>query len=813
MKPLLFLLLLVSICVSDLISVLDYFKPPTCTADNYPIPPSYNLFCSGGSFNPQCGYSGTCTNSAVKARLISFGVTDTYTIEFDYNIPSSEEPSSFDIYIYSLHIHVINFYQIQTFIIRNYRDCSVLETLLNYGTAFLSSETAKFVFSSSGISFYINDVFKTSTTNIATISYTCPSDPYDKFKFVSPGEGTINNFIMTLEVVPITCYNISSSDSNVCSGNGICSSQDNCTCDVGYYGDQCQNWDCNEINKDNPSVCSSHGDCVSPDICVCTGGYTGSDCETAPIITCFGLTDPEACNGDKGTCVSTDTCSCVTGYLPPECEDWNCYGKNKDDPEVCSDHGTCVSPDNCICDENWWKQPDCSELISCNGKSVADPDVCSGHGDCVAQDSCRCDILSQNGITDYYYGADCDSVTTNCTKAVEFWEGKYEICSVEKDLYFNNWKSCENETCPEPPPECPGCQHGTCPSDGVCQPCLPGWTGTNCDEPICDPPCVNGNCEAPGKCICTGNYYGSFCNISDTVFTHVCPPDPPTWSCFGRDKDDSLVCRGNGFCRPNGQCSCYRTSFVPDCTPAFSSGITCHGVDQQCGSMFNWGTCPSETSFCDCNTGYSGTFCQEWLCYGVTRENPKVCSGHGYCFGPNDCQHCPPEYFGNSCENWRCFGTLKNDFGVCSEHGTCESHNYCKCKCGWEGDQCDQEVPIDGEPCDLKECFGFPETNHTHACSGHGDCISNNTCDCDDTWDGEQCDRRANCFGYASNQIGSCGPAWPVSRGVCIKDDVCECFCGWEGNYCQHLDWENKQECLKHKPKKGRHWKRWKHDD
>ncbi len=38
---------------------------------------------------------------------------------------------------------------------------------------------------------------------------------------------------------PITCYSVEAEDPNVCSGNGTCVSFNNCECDAGYYGDEC----------------------------------------------------------------------------------------------------------------------------------------------------------------------------------------------------------------------------------------------------------------------------------------------------------------------------------------------------------------------------------------------------------------------------------------------------------------------------------------------------------------------------------------------------------------------------------------------
>ena len=59
----------------------------------------------------------------------------------------------------------------------------------------------------------------------------------------------------------------------------------------------------------------------------------------------------------------------------------------------------------------------------------------------------------------------------------------------------------------------PACVNGTCAAPNTCT-CLTGWTGTLCDSPVCAPVCVNGVCTSPGTCTCDPGFSGPDCSIS-----------------------------------------------------------------------------------------------------------------------------------------------------------------------------------------------------------------------------------------------------------------------------------------------------------
>ncbi len=77
----------------------------------------------------------------------------------------------------------------------------------------------------------------------------------------------------------LSCFALLAFDELVCSGHGVCSSFDNCSCDSGYAGKDCSLPICYDLHAGEPEVCSGHGQCLTVDTCLCQTGYTGEKCE------------------------------------------------------------------------------------------------------------------------------------------------------------------------------------------------------------------------------------------------------------------------------------------------------------------------------------------------------------------------------------------------------------------------------------------------------------------------------------------------------------------------------------------------------
>eukprot|EP01080_Neovahlkampfia_damariscottae_P000588 gene588-8096_t len=151
----------------------------------------------------------------------------------------------------------------------------------------------------------------------------------------------------------VSCFGKNSTSPDVCSGNGDCVSYNNCTCNQGYTGNNCQFTKCFGFDSSNEKICSGNGNCTRPNYCECEDGYVGIDCKY-PI--CFGLNSSrtDSC-GLNGRCSRPDFCQCFLGYSGKICEFTECHGINSTNgTHVCSNHGNCTEYDQCICNNGYY---------------------------------------------------------------------------------------------------------------------------------------------------------------------------------------------------------------------------------------------------------------------------------------------------------------------------------------------------------------------------------------------------------------------------------------------------------------------------
>jgi len=113
-------------------------------------------------------------------------------------------------------------------------------------------------------------------------------------------------------------------------------------------------------------------------------------------------------------------------------------------------------------------------------------------------------------------------------------------------------------------------------------------------------------------------------------------------------------------------------------------------------------------------------------CFGINSGSTDVCSGHGMCIGPNNCQ-CYSGYIGYECQLSICYGVNQTASNICSGHGMCIGPNNCQCYSGYTGYECQ-----------LISCYGINETSPS-VCSGHGICIGPNNCNCSSSFYGTEC--------------------------------------------------------------------------
>jgi hypothetical protein len=146
----------------------------------------------------------------------------------------------------------------------------------------------------------------------------------------------------------------------------------------------------------------------------------------------------------------------------------------------------------------------------------------------------------------------------------------------------------------------------TCNSHGLCSPagcdCIPGWIGSQCETPVCNPSCigVNSFCNAPNKCSCRSGWQGTSCDVP--------------------------------ICTTGGGCGYFGTCVAPDtcrCTAGWSGNNCSVPVCDTpvCNSATSKCTSPNK---CSCLAGWSGADCSTPIC-------SVSCGTNGTCIAPNQC--------------------------------------------------------------------------------------------------------------------------------------------------------------------------------
>eukprot|EP00300_Choanocystis_sp_HF-7_P021803 c20903_g1_i1.p1 GENE.c20903_g1_i1~~c20903_g1_i1.p1 ORF type:complete len:938 (+),score=93.91 c20903_g1_i1:111-2816(+) len=357
----------------------------------------------------------------------------------------------------------------------------------------------------------------------------------------------------------------------------------------------------------------------------------------------------------------------------------------------CSSHGHCVVGE-CVCDKGYGRVSS-SELQDCSEFTLGFcPSLCFGNGNCKAGKSCQCFGGFVGDLCNVWEG--CKSFNY-CSGHGSCTDG--ETCSCDPGFSGEDCSIHHNSI------QCPD----NCSGNGVCRvawngarvcECIPTFEGDACEiyvGPVCPNNCSGlGHCSILGTCECNPGTHGADCS------------------------ELRSECRcGNGIC-VSGQCQCQRPY----------SGAQCEvydpTLDTACAELHfcsGRGLC-HETHrgfICACFVGFSGKSCQ-FLDVDDPEICPKYCSGHGKCVLSSD-PHCFCEtgWVGADCGTPECPIT---DGAVCSGHGICE-HGSCTCDFGWRSGALGS--------CDESLCL--------NDCSGHGLCLFNGMCACQNSWSGDDC--------------------------------------------------------------------------
>jgi hypothetical protein len=192
----------------------------------------------------------------------------------------------------------------------------------------------------------------------------------------------------TTDCIPYSCYSINATSSNVCNGNGVCISSNNCQCNQNYTGSNCSIPLCYGKPANDSNVCGGNGVCESPNNCNCNANYNGPTCK---ITSCYLISSDTTfvCSG-RGECSSYDNCECRNHYYGKDCSVTTCNETFSNSSTVCNSQGNCTDFEKCTCFNNATyvgticQYPICYELNSTN------PKVCDGNGACISYNKCEC---------------------------------------------------------------------------------------------------------------------------------------------------------------------------------------------------------------------------------------------------------------------------------------------------------------------------------------------------------------------------------------------------------------------------------------
>uniref|UniRef100_A0A5S6PE97 Delta-like protein n=2 Tax=Brugia malayi TaxID=6279 RepID=A0A5S6PE97_BRUMA len=244
-----------------------------------------------------------------------------------------------------------------------------------------------------------------------------------------------------------------------------------------------------------------------------------------------------------------------------------------------------------------------------------------------------------------YYGPEC---AIFCNPSIGSFHFK---CSSDgRRLCEDGWSghNCDDPICAN------GCINGYCVSPGICK-CRNGWQGDNCDR--CKPQfgCKHGYCNKPNECICEKNWGGTYCDKDLDYCFHHSP------------------CLNGGKCSSGG----LQNYYYCNCTNGFS-GQNCEIKVDPCANVNcgKYGQCKiswnsASKYLCYCDTTHYGDHCQYRLNLDQNHPTNNAHFQSGSCKLSNS-EYIPPGFTWTTVDCRQCL-CQKGDI-ICSEK-RCESRD------------------------------------------------------------------------------------------------------------------------------------------